>query len=901
MSDRKEITARPPGARPVAHNARRIVRGVARITCALAVLLAPAVAGAQDGPGWRWQNPLPQGNDLNGVDFLDADTGWAVGRNGTILRTTDGGAHWAIQLQGEPANPFFGFGPVLYAVQSIDALAVWVVGSDDTVLRTDDGGETWTPQVVEVPGCTGLTYTDVHFVDPAHGWMVGRGSCDGSNRPRLLRTRDAGTTWEVVVPAGLPGGSVVNAFRAIFFADADTGWLASDGSFRTIFRTQDGGDTWTAATTVPANSARSDIVFTDADAGIAVGRDGEIWRTVDGGETWEQRFSGTTEDLNAVAFAATNPGTGCAVGGAVNAGSGVIICTVDGGGTWAVREETDLRLVGVSFGAAPAQETATAVGQLGAILRSGDAGGIWNAQSSAVTRTSLFGVSFPDPDTGWAVGGDPDDATPVIVHTGDGGATWTPQTVEIPDCANFVLGGVHFVDSDSGWAVGSDVCEGVARSLILHTGNGGAHWQVQESGTDVHLTSVHFIDASLGWAAGYGGTVLRTADADAGATWALVETAPSGGTWRDVFFVDENTGWLANSFSSVFRTEDGGDTWLEQTPGISQLRSVFFLDANIGWAVGNGGIAHTADGGASWVLQATAPEGFADVRFVDAEHGIAVGRLFGQILRTADGGTTWTQDRPPRTDEGFAAVAMLDADTATVVGAGGTILRRGEADAPAGGLSLTPDSLDFGEVAIGEIAGPASVTLTSTGTDDVTVSDVTVPGAPFAAADGTCGAPPFTLGPGANCTLDYTFSPTEEGAAEATASVISNAAESPHTFTLRGEGIGVPPPPPGILEIAPAALDFGAVPVGGSGTGTFTVRNAAAPGAEALELATLEVSAGAPVFTLTGGTCQVGTVLPAQSDCTVDVTFHPPNPDLFTGEITVATRDGQTVSIGGPR
>ena len=36
---------------------------------------------------WFWQNPLPQGNTLSGVDFIDSSNGWLVGYYGTILKS----------------------------------------------------------------------------------------------------------------------------------------------------------------------------------------------------------------------------------------------------------------------------------------------------------------------------------------------------------------------------------------------------------------------------------------------------------------------------------------------------------------------------------------------------------------------------------------------------------------------------------------------------------------------------------------------------------------------------------------------------------------------------------------------------------------------------------------------
>jgi len=46
---------------------------------------------------WVWQNPLPQGNALYTPSFTDGNTGTAVGDNGTIIRTIDGGNNWIIQ------------------------------------------------------------------------------------------------------------------------------------------------------------------------------------------------------------------------------------------------------------------------------------------------------------------------------------------------------------------------------------------------------------------------------------------------------------------------------------------------------------------------------------------------------------------------------------------------------------------------------------------------------------------------------------------------------------------------------------------------------------------------------------------------------------------------------------
>src|SRR6184192_4365210 len=103
---------------------------------------APAIsskvpAGSQSSQ-WHWQNPLPQGNNLRGASFLDANTGTVVGEYGTIVRTTDGGNSWTVQVSGTTQT--------LWAVSFTDANNGTAVGEGGTIVRTTDGGDHWASQ-----------------------------------------------------------------------------------------------------------------------------------------------------------------------------------------------------------------------------------------------------------------------------------------------------------------------------------------------------------------------------------------------------------------------------------------------------------------------------------------------------------------------------------------------------------------------------------------------------------------------------------------------------------------------------------------------------------------------------------------------------------------------------------
>src|SRR4030095_7493388 len=118
-----------------------------------------ALAGAPNSQ-WHWQNPLPQGNNLRGASFVDANTGTVVGEYGTIVRTTDGGSSWTIQVSGTTQT--------LLAVFFTDVHNGTAVGEGGTILRTTNGGDLWVSQ----PSGTTLQFRGVLFRDTNKGTAV---------------------------------------------------------------------------------------------------------------------------------------------------------------------------------------------------------------------------------------------------------------------------------------------------------------------------------------------------------------------------------------------------------------------------------------------------------------------------------------------------------------------------------------------------------------------------------------------------------------------------------------------------------------------------------------------------------------------------------------------------------
>ena len=154
------------------------------------------------------------------------------------------------------------------------------------------------------------------------------------------------------------------------------------------------------------------------------------------------------------------------------------------------------------------------------------------------------------------------------------------------------------------------------------------------------------------------------AAASALSSWAI-QTSPTTERLRGVSAASDTVAWASGNKGTVVRTVDGGATWTRVTvPGAESLdfRDIEAFGPDIAYvlAIGPGDksrVYKTDDGGKSWALQFTNPDprAFYDaIAFWDAKTGIAVGDpVDGRftIIRTADGGLTWTRVPPANMPE----------------------------------------------------------------------------------------------------------------------------------------------------------------------------------------------------------------------------------------------------------
>jgi len=264
-----------------------------RFLPAALILAACAATPAPERLSARWI-AFETGTDasLRGIDAVDARTVWATGSNGTVLRTTDGGATWNVtRIAGFETGE-------LRDVHALDAERAYVlcVTRPASVLYTDDAGATWnelyrSPQ----PDAFLDSFT---FFDDQHACLFG----DPIGGAFLLLTSsDGGANWTAArdVPAA---HSEEAAFAAsgtcVVSHGAKHAWIGTGGGSTRVLRSTDGGQTWRAAATPMAAGKNTtgiySIAFRDALHGVVVGGDytapASIERNAaysrDGGVTW---------------------------------------------------------------------------------------------------------------------------------------------------------------------------------------------------------------------------------------------------------------------------------------------------------------------------------------------------------------------------------------------------------------------------------------------------------------------------------------------------------------------------------------------------------------------------------------------------------------------------------------
>jgi photosystem II stability/assembly factor-like uncharacterized protein len=288
-----DVLDRPAQVSPLA--SKRLLQKVVRAGDRL-VAVGPRghiLVSTDAGQTWK-QAAVPVSSDLTSVFFVSDKAGWAVGHDGVILATSDGGDSWVKQLDGRAANELLlkqikarvaaepnskELAALLteaerYAEQGPDKpfLDVWfenastgyAVGAYNLLFVTTDGGKSWQPWFDRTDN---PKFFNLYAIRPSAGglYIAGEGG--------LVLKLDAAAQRFRAVPVD---------YRGSLFGLVDAGDAVLVYGLRgNAFRSDDGGKHWskvdsTLAATIVAGTrtAKGTLLLADQGGRIAASTDG---------------------------------------------------------------------------------------------------------------------------------------------------------------------------------------------------------------------------------------------------------------------------------------------------------------------------------------------------------------------------------------------------------------------------------------------------------------------------------------------------------------------------------------------------------------------------------------------------------------------------------------------------
>ncbi len=532
-----------------------------------------------DDAGMTWEG-LPTGitAPLVNVRVVDANT-VVIGGDCALRRSDDGGQTftrlpWTASDRNCPSP--------IAAFHFPSAAVGYLMTEDGSILRTDDQGATFALKT-SVPGTPSTggsrTPTDIFFTGADTGVVTTRGGGDG----KVFQTTDGGNSWTEVASASAPTAPP-HGLNGLEFVGG-TGYAVGDG--KTLLQSTDSGATWApkALTGAPGSPNLTSIGCADATTClITEASGGQLVRTTDSGDNGTS-VTPSTEQIFAVAFASATRAVAVGAGGAT-------VTSDNTGSTWA---PVGARISGSGFShlRATSSQIAQVGGSNGVLARTIDGGNSWFTVGVPTTG-AVQDASFPTQNDGFALddlggafkttnGG----TTWSILDTG---ASKPPDAIVALDANRVLLVGPEGLrlSTDGGnsfEAVRSKAVRGrslddvdLAGGVILAFGrrtlavskDDGASWRKVKPPKKKRLRDADFLTARKGYVLTTAGGVVKTSNG--GKDW---KGLPGIGTdqGEGITFSSPETGYLTTlefggeQFGYALRTRDGGKTWQPQLIG----------------------------------------------------------------------------------------------------------------------------------------------------------------------------------------------------------------------------------------------------------------------------------------------------------------------------------------------
>jgi len=562
---------------------------------------------------WIWQNPFPQGNDINSIKFFDSQLGYTVGEAGVILKTVNGGLNWS--LCQSPVEQ------TLYSVSVLDSNSAIATGEGGVIIRTTNRGSNW---IIINSGTSNNLYC-VQFVNQSTGYICGTNI--------ISKSTNSGLNWIVL-------SNESNDLYSMSFVNENTGWFCSyyqitSSAYNKIFRTTNGGANIVQqySFSSPIGNAAKSIFFINDTTGWCIPN----MKTTDGGVSWFRQ--GAFVGRNSFLFIDENTGW--------KIEAQTIYKTTNGGNEWI---QYNLTFPGISLNYN--FNKLFIGGSYGAFYYSSNYGSNWiNISNEYFSNLKKIDYLSSNNIRSCSDSGD-------ILYTSNSGANWISKFTGNSNRIN----DVNFIDENTGWIVTWD-------GQIKKTTDNGNNWTVKKTGNIPRC--VKFFNSNTG-VVGDLNVIYKTTDS--GDSWQNIFV--NGAGWvNEFYFLNQNTGFAAGFY--LLKTTDGGNTWSVMLyNNASYFTDIYFANENTGFSCKNYDFYRTTDGGNNWTIINLGFLMYS-FSFINQNTGISSTSTAGnRIYKTYNGGINWYQSaKVTNSTHNINDIKMISEDTCWIVGVGGLIMK----------------------------------------------------------------------------------------------------------------------------------------------------------------------------------------------------------------------------------
>jgi uncharacterized repeat protein (TIGR02543 family) len=471
----------------------------------------------------------------------------------------------------------------------------------------------------------------------------------GTDNGGVFRSTDGGSTW-----TALNTGHTNLSVWALAINPLSPSTLYAGTWGYGVFRSTDGGSTWTAASAGLTNLNVSSLVINPlTPSTLYVGTStGGVFRTTDSGATWTAVNSGLGNRwINALAINPAIPSTLYA--GTTESG---VFRSTNGGDHWtAVNAGLGSQWIN-ALAVNPAIHSTLYCGTSTGLFRSTDSGNTWTAANTGLATVNVLSLVINPLSPSTLYAGTWDGG---VFRSTDSGSTWTAASAGLTNVFIWSLAINPLTPS----TLHAGTYGGIFRST-----DSGSTWTVVNSGvTNVNVYSlvINPLTPSTLYAGNYGGGVFRSTDS--GTTWTPMN---SGLTSKYVSPIVVNptttsTLYVGTTDCGVFRSTNSGSTWTAANTGLASVNVCSLVinpltPSTLYAGTYGGGVFRSTDSGSTWTAVNT---GLANVEVLSLvinplTPSTLYAGTYGGVFRTSDSGATWTAVNTGLTNQDVSSLVI---------------------------------------------------------------------------------------------------------------------------------------------------------------------------------------------------------------------------------------------------